>query len=262
MCAACHFKSMLLSLLLTGSVNSREPVKAAGPDICGIGILAPSGKVLFLPSAPAGIDAVVLSNGKTLWKSKDTSTLLLATDEKVFGQAYIKGKQNQVKVIAVDAVTGERLLESGTIEFPDWVSVRPDYGLRFRSRAQLDKGDLVLAWEAHAFHDGGEPLPEFGPDGKPYVDPNAKKEGGAFRVNLATGKVTAIQGYSQKENEFGPGPQGQTKRQEWMFLVEESSPKPGFPHSLTRRILRAKTENGARSWQREVAGEVYLPPRP
>src|SRR5262249_37328617 len=154
---------------------------------------------LFLPSAAGGIEAVALFNGKALWESKDASRLLLATDDRVFAQALVKDKRNQVKVVVLDAITGERLLESEVITFPDWVSVRPDYGLRFRSGARLNKGNLVLAWEARAFYDGGPPLPEFGLDGKPYVDPNAKKAGGAVRVNLTSRKVATVKGYSPKE---------------------------------------------------------------
>ncbi len=257
--------STLLFLLLGGKVQSGDQVKVARPDVCGVGILAPSGKVLFLPSASGGIEAVALFNGKVLWEGKGASMLLLATDDKVFAQAVDKGKRNQVKVVVCDALTGERLLESEWITFPDWVSVRPDYGLRFRSAARLEKEDLTFVWEARAFYDGGEPLPEFGPDGKPYVDPNAKEAGGAARVNLGSGKVATVKDYRPKEGDFledRPTWVGPTKRQGWVFQVKETDPKPGFPQSLTRRILKAKTEDGKRSWERDIAGEVNLPPRP
>jgi hypothetical protein len=257
--------SAILPLLVTGRVESGDPVKVAGPAVCGVGILSPSGKVLFLPSTSRGIEAVALFNGKALWQSKDASRPLLATDAKVFAQGLVKGKRNQVQVVVFDVITGELLLGSQTITFPDWVSVRPDYGLRFRCAARLDKADLLLIWEARAFSDGGEPLPEFGPDGKPFVDPNAKKAGGAVRVNLASGKVATVKGYSLKEADFSedrPSWVGETKRRGWVFRVEEVAPKLGFPGSLTRRILKAAREDGKRTWERDIAGEVYLPPRP
>src|SRR5262249_618747 len=233
--AAWLIGSVLLPWLLAGNAAGGGQAKATGPNICGVGILSPSGKVLFLPSATGGLEAAALFNGKTLWQAKDASKPLLATDEKVFAQASVKGKRNQVKVVVLDARTGERLLESGVIAFPDWVSVPRDYGLSFRSAGRLHKRDLVLAWEARAFYEGGVPPPAFGPDGKPYVDPNAKQAGGAVRVNLSSGKVTAVKGYRPKEAEFPeerPSWVGQTKRQGWVFRVAETDPEPGFPYSL------------------------------
>jgi len=256
---------LISSWFTPGFGTAGEAAQAAVPNVCGVGILSPSGKVLLLPSAAGGIEAVALFNGKTLWQSKDASSPLLATNTRVFAQAQIKDKRNQVKIVVLDAATGERLLESAAIFFPDWVSVRPDFGLSFRSGARLEKKDLVFVWEARAFHDGGEPLPQFGSDGKPHVDPNAKKAGGAFRVNLATGKLTAVKGYQPKETDFPedrPTWVGTTKAQGWKFRVEETGPDPGFPYQLSTRILKAERADGKRSWEHRIAGEVYLPPRP
>jgi hypothetical protein len=256
---------LVSSWFISGLAMTGEPVQAARPNVCGVGILSPSGKVLFLPSASGGIEAVALFNGKTLWQSKGASRPLLATDTRVFAQAPIKDKRNQVKIVVLDAATGERLLESAVIPFPEWVSVRPDFGLRFRSGARLENKDLVFAWEARAFHDGGEPLPAFGPDGKPYVDPNAKKAGGALRINLTTGKLSAVKGYQPKEAHFPedrPTWVGTTRAQGWKFRVEEAGPDPGFPYQLTTRILKAERADGKRSWEHRIAGEVFLPPRP
>ena len=256
---------LIASWFTPGFGTAGEAAQAAGPNVCGVGILSPSGKVLFLPSASGGIEAVALFNGKTLWQSKGASRPLLATNTKIFAQASIKDKRNQVKIVVLDAATGEHLLESAVISFPDWVSVRPDFGLSFRSGARLENKDLVFAWEAEAFHDGGPPLPQFGPDGKPYVDPNAKKAGGAFRVNLTTGKPAAVKGYQPKEADFPehrPSWVGTTRAQGWKFRVEETGPDPGYPYQLSTRILKAERADGKRSWEHRIAGEVYLPPRP
>jgi len=256
---------LLISSWFSSGIGSGEAAQRAVASVCGVGILSPSGKVLFLPSSAGGIEAVAILNGKTLWHSKGASRPLLATNTSVFAQAQIKGKRNQVKIVVLDAATGERLRESQMISFPDWVSVRPDFGLSFRSGARLENKDLVFAWQARAFHDGGEPLPQFGPDGKPYVDPNARKAGGAFRVNLATGKPAVVKGYQPKEADFPehrPSWVGTTRTQGWKFRVEESGPDPGYPYQLTTRILRAERADGKRSWELRIAGEVYLPPRP
>jgi outer membrane protein assembly factor BamB len=258
--------SSVLPLLLIGAAPSADRVKAARPEICGLGILAPAGKVLFLPGPSDSIEAVALFNGKRLWETKGASKLLLATDDKVFAQTQVKGKRNQVKIVVLDATTGERLLESERITFPAWVSVPPDYGRSFRSAARLDRGDLVYIWKARTFHDGGEPLPNAGPDGKPYVDPNAREASGAMRVDLSSGKVTVVKDYRPKESDFfedRPTWAGPAKRQGRVFRVEQdTSTNSGMPHSLIRQILKAKTQDGKRSWQRDIIGEVNLPPRP
>jgi hypothetical protein len=253
----------LLGFALTAA-GPAAPAKAP-PLVCGVGVAAPSGKVLYLPSAGGGIEAVALFNGKQLWKAKDASTPLLATADRVFALAQSKGKRNQVKVVALDAATGEPVLRSETITFPDWVSVKRNFGLRFTPAARVEKGALLLLWKARRFRDGGEPPPEFGPDGKPYVDPNARKAAGAVRVDLADGKTAAVAGYQPRDAVFPetePSWVGPTKLSGWVLRVEERSPDPGFPYSLTRRLLRAETADGARSWQRRIAGEPFLPPRP
>jgi hypothetical protein len=230
-----------------------------------VGVAAPSGKVLYLPSAGGGIEAVALFNGKQLWEAKDASTPLLATADKVFALAQVKGKKNQVKVVVLDAATGEQLLRSRTITFPDWVSVKRDFGLRFTPAARMERGSLLFFWKAYRFRDGGPPPPPFGPDGKPYVDPLERKAAGAFRVDLASGKATAVAGYQPRDAEFPetePTSVGPTKLSGWVLRVEERGPESGIPYELTRRILRAETAAGARSWQRRIAGEPNLPPRP
>jgi hypothetical protein len=259
---------MSLSLALIGFavvVSGPAGPEKAAPLVCGVGVAAPSGKVLYLPSAGGGVEAVALFNGKQLWEAKDASRPLLATADKVFALAQVKGKRNQVKVVVLDAATGEPVLRSEIITFPDWVSVKRDFGLRFTPAARVEKGALLLLWKAWRFHDGGPPPPQFGPDGKPYVDPNERKAAGAVRVDLATGKATAVTGYQPREAEFPetePSWVGPTKLSGWVLRVEERDPEPGFPHSLTRRVLRAETADGTRSWQRRIAGEPHLPPRP
>ncbi len=242
----------------------QTPPKAT-PLVCGVGVASPSGRVLYLPSANGGVEAVALFNGKRLWEAKAAHTPLLATADRVFAVARVKGKRNQVKVVALDAATGEKLLRSETITFPDWVSVTRDFGLRFVPAARLEKDAVLLLWKAWSFRDGGPPPPPFGPDGKPYVDPNEKKAAGAVRVDLKSGKASAVTGYQPREAEFPetePTSVGPTKLKGWILRVEKRSPEPGFPHALSRRILRAEGVGGGRSWERPIAGEPYLPPRP
>jgi hypothetical protein len=140
------------------------------------------------------------------------------------------------------------------IEFPEWVSVPLAFGHRFRSAARLDNDNVLYLWEAYTFSDGGEPPPD--------PDPNAKQAAGAFRLGVKSGRVAAVKGVRPKEGELPDWTPGQTKRDGWVFRVEEKSPEPGFPNVLTRRTLIAEREDSKGSWKTPLVGQPHLPPRP
>ncbi|MCI0700196.1 MAG: hypothetical protein L0241_03815 [Planctomycetia bacterium] len=233
-------------------VKAPAPAPAPGVNVCGLGALAPSGKVLFVPGV-SGVEAISLYNGKRLWETKDTGVPLVASSDFVISQIEVKGKKNQVKLILLDATTGERLRDSDVIEFPEWVSVSPDYGRGFRSAARLDKADVLFIWEARAFTDGGEPPPD--------PDPNAKTVAGAFRLDVKTGRVSVVKDYKPKEADFPEEPGTQTKWSGWVFRIEEKWPEVGFPRTLTKRTLIANHDDGKVSWKIPIAGAIFLPPR-
>jgi hypothetical protein len=231
-----------------------DALKATGATVCELGVLSPSGKVLFLPGEK-GVDAVAVFNGKLLWSTDGAGAPLLSTAEYVVSQVQVKGKKNQVRLVVLDAATGERLREPDVIEFPEWVSVPLDYGHRFRSAARLDKDGVLLVWEAYTFQDGGPPPP-------PNL-PNLQNEAsGAFRLDVKTGRVSVVKDVKPKAAEFPDWTKGQTKVNGWVYRVEEKAPEPGFPHVLTARALIAEREDGKGAWKRPIAGEPYLPPRP
>jgi hypothetical protein len=241
-------------LLLSGlAMRADGPPKAASVTVCNLGVLAPSGKVLFLPGTN-GVEAISVFNGKPLWEAKDTGVPLLATADYVVSQIPVKGKKNQVKLVVLDAATGERLRISDAIEFPEWVSVPLDFGHRFRSAARLDKNNVLFVWEAYTFSDGGE-LP-------PHPDPNAKRAAGAFQLDVKSGRASAVKEVQPREGELPDWTLAQTKHDGWVFRVEEKSPEPGFPHVLTTRILIAERLDGKGSWKRPLVGQPHLPPRP
>src|SRR5215469_8035455 len=222
-------------LLLSGlAVRADDPPKATRVTVCNLGVLSPSGKVLFLPGT-SGVEAIAVFNGKPLWEARDTGVPLLATADYVVSQTQVKGKKNQVKLVVLDATTGERLRISDAIEFPDWVSVPLDFGHRFRSAARLDKNNVLFVWEAYTFSDGGPPPPD--------PDPNAKRAVGAFRLDVKSGRVSAVKELQPKEGELPDWTPGQTKHGYWVFRVKERSPEPGFPHVLTTRTLIAERED-------------------
>jgi hypothetical protein len=241
-------------LLLPGlAMRADDPAKPTGVIVCNLGVLAPSGKVLFLP-ATSGVEAIAVFNGKPLWEAKDTGVPLLATADYVVSQIQVKGKKNQVKLVVLDETTGERLRISDAIELPEWVSVPLDFGHRFRSAARLEGNNVLLVWGAYTFSDGGEPPPD--------PDPNAKRAAGAFRLDMKSGGVSAVKKLQPREGDLPDWTPGQTKYDGWVFRVEEKSPEPGFPHVPTTRTLIAEREDGKGMWKRPLVGQPHLPPRP
>jgi hypothetical protein len=241
-------------LLLSGlAMRADDPAKPTGVIVCNLGVLAPSGKVLFLPGT-SGVEAIAVFNGKPLWEAKDTGVPLLATADYVVSRVQVKGKKNQVKLVVLDATTGKRLRISNALELPEWVSVPLDFGHRFRSAARLDGKNVLLVWEAYTFSDGGEPPPD--------PDPNAKRAAGAFRLDVKSGGVSAVKKLQPRKGDLPDWTPGQTKYDGWVFRLEEKSPESGFPHVLTTRTLIAEREDGKGSWKRPLVGQPHLPPRP
>lgn len=226
---------------------------APGVSVAGVGVLAPTGKVLFLPGE-TGTEAVAIFNGKLLWSAEGTGEPLLASAEHVFSQVQVKGKANQVKLAILDATTGEKVRESDAIEFPDWVSVPVEYGHGFRSAARLDKDGVLFVWDAHTFQDGGRPPPD--------RDPNAKKASGAFRIDVKTGRVSAVKDYKPKDEELNGTLGTKTRVGGWAFWVESGQSSGAGARTTVSRVLKAERLEGKGEWKRPIAGVVHLLPRP
>jgi hypothetical protein len=226
--------------------------RTGGVTVTGVGVIAHSGKVLFVPGE-TGVEAVALFNGKALWTAEGTGDPLLATAEHVFAQVPVKGKKNQVKLVVLEAPTGERLRDSEVIEFPEWVSVPVEYGHSFRSAARLDKDTVLYVWEARTFSDREPPA---------LPDPNAKRDGGAFRLDPKTGRVSVVKGYDPKDQDFPNTLYTAGRVGDWVLWVEHLPSTRSAPHNVARRVLKAERTDGTGAWKRPIAGAVDLAPRP
>ena len=86
----------------------------------GGAVADPDGKVGFVPNTSGGIDALDLASGKLLWDTKEAPRPLLATPDRLFAQALVRGKANQVRIVVLNTTQkGKRLLESQPLSFPD-----------------------------------------------------------------------------------------------------------------------------------------------
>lgn len=184
----------MIRLLLAASLMLHATTAWAAPAPEGrtasvpipAGIADAAGKVGFVANAKDGIDTVDLVNGETLWSSKDARRPLVAFADKFAAQAPVAGKDNAVRIVVLDVANGKQLLASDPVVFPDWVTTGLALGRTFNSSAQVDKGDLLLSWEAHAFYAGGAaPTPEI-------LEAARKQARGVARVSLKSGKVQML----------------------------------------------------------------------
>src|SRR5262245_43336887 len=163
----------------SGGAPSDKPVYLPG------GVAAPDGKIGYVANATGGIDAINLETGKLLWDTKEASRPLAVFRKKLAAWSAVPGKTNVLR-ISVFNEKGKRKLDSDAVAFPDWVSVGLTHGRSFAAHADIDKGNLLLRWEAHAFYAGGAAPP-------PEVVRAAKKDAsGMARINLASGKVEML----------------------------------------------------------------------
>src|SRR5262249_9479270 len=145
-------------LLLPGLAAAEE--KSQAPVFLPGGVADPEGKIGYVTNPTGGIDAIDLESGKLLWATDDASRPLVAFDHKLAAQATVKDRPNSVRVLVLDSSDkGKRLLLSDPVVFPDWVVIGQAYGRSFESRGRVERGAVLLKWEAHAFYAGGAPPP-------------------------------------------------------------------------------------------------------
>lgn len=154
-------------------------VAAGRPLPCGVA--DPGGRTGFLANAKGGIDAVDLATGDLLWDADAAKWPALAEDDRCFAWTPVMG--NGLRVVTFDRnQAGRTLLESDPVSFPDWVSVEEAPGRSFAARWRLDKGKLILDWEARAWFSGPHATPQAEADARRFAD-------GQARIDLETGKV-------------------------------------------------------------------------
>jgi hypothetical protein len=183
------FWSLAALALLVGSARTAPaPKETARPSVVlPWGVVDAAGKTAYIVNAAGAIEAIELESGKALWDTKEATKPLAVLDKKLVAQAPEKGKANVVRIVVFDTTEkGKKVLESDPVAFPDWVSIGMTHGRSFSSSGRIDKGDLLLSWQARAFYAGGaRPTPE--------IEERARKNAeGVARVNLETGKVEAL----------------------------------------------------------------------
>ncbi|HVS39790.1 MAG TPA: hypothetical protein VMS17_29805 [Gemmataceae bacterium] len=153
---------------------------SAGP-LLPCGVADPGGRTGFLANAHGGVDAVDLATGDLLWDVDGAKRPALADDERLYAWTPVNG--NGLRVVGFDRAKGGRpLLQTETAVFPDWVSVEDGPGRSFATRWRLDKGRLILDWEARAWYSG--------PHATPQAEADARRHAaGRVLIDIESGKI-------------------------------------------------------------------------
>ncbi len=189
-------RSILLLSVAVLIVATCRLRSASGPDkedaeqaplLMPGGVGSPDGKTGFVVNADGMVEALELKSGKVLWATSVPCKPLIATNNRLIVQASDKGKVNSIRIRVLDiAANGNQILESDPVTFPDWVSTGLTYGRSFSSAGRIQKGSLLLTWDARAFYAGGAAPP-------PEILKQSRKEAhGVAKINLEKGNVEML----------------------------------------------------------------------
>jgi hypothetical protein len=145
------------------------------------GVADPGGRTGFVANAHGGIDALDLATGELLWQIDGAKRPALADDDRLF--AWAPAKPNGLRILAFKRQEGgRRLMESEPVLFPEWVRVEDGPGHSLTAHWRLEKGRLILDWEARSWYSGGHATPQAEAENRRYAD-------GQVRIDVETGKV-------------------------------------------------------------------------
>jgi hypothetical protein len=173
-----HFICRLVTVALTVCAAAAS---APAAQILPCGVTDPGGRTGFVANSHGGIDAVDLATGELLWDVDGAKRPALADDDRLFVWAPVKA--NGLRVLAFKRTEGgRRLLESEPVVFPDWVQVGEGPGHSFTAHWRLEKGRLILDWEARAWYSGGHATPDADAKARRFAE-------GQVRIDVETGKA-------------------------------------------------------------------------
>jgi outer membrane protein assembly factor BamB len=187
-----RFPWLAAAVLLGASAAGAAPAPEAKDDarihfIPG-GVTDADGAKGFVANDKGGVTAVDLESGESLWDSKTAGKPVAVVNGRVLVQTLDPKNENALRVVGLNAETGEKAWEADAALFPKWVSPLdgPGGGRSFSSHSRMDKNALLIVWQANSWYWGGvPPTPEM-------VKAATKKAEGAARIDLESGKVEML----------------------------------------------------------------------
>jgi outer membrane protein assembly factor BamB len=131
-------------------------LSAAVPDARGQGsvfalprgVADPVTKVGAVTSFAHTVYGVNLENGKTVWETSLEGVPLAVLGRTVLVLASDRNRKNVGRVTAVDTITGQSILRSAPLVFPDWAVIEPRDDHYFGQVARFADGLLWVKWLA------------------------------------------------------------------------------------------------------------------
>jgi hypothetical protein len=158
------------------------------------------------------MDAVDLRTGELLWETAEAQRPLLLWGPRLIAQAGLQ--RNRPRILLFDLTqNGACVLESDPVVLSDWVVASNAPGRSFDAQWRLDRNQLVLAWEASAWHAGPtRPTPK-------QEAAERKHAVGTARIDLDTGRVEQGPAEGRDSPPSDPIPQLDKKSVRWQGMV-------------------------------------------
>jgi len=134
--------------------------------------------IAYVPEATGGVEAVFVSNGKSLWSTHQAVWPLELLNDRLVAAAPVPGKPHAFQIDCIDVQTGTVRTTSDAISLPDWVTPswtydeQPGYQFDLSSEC-FDNHIVVCRWCA-----------------RNWVKSQHEKASGTFQVDTQTGDVS------------------------------------------------------------------------
>jgi hypothetical protein len=165
---------------------------------------------LYAMGADGGIAAIDLASGKRIWATTAAAKPIGFAADKVIGQAETPETSHNLEIVALDPLTGKRLVAS-TMPLPAHVQPSISRTLKgdFVASATPSDNNTQITWE----FDGRSPrvlppgtrseLPTSGGEA-PRIAP-IEVNSGTFKMDLKTGAVSSVESGQSRSEMFNPG---------------------------------------------------------
>lgn len=225
--------------------------------------VAPHGTRIYAPALGGGIEAINIFTGERLWHSPAASSVVGTSKGLVVAWTAVppalqrngSWKQNDLRVVVLNAATGEIVLTTDPVSLPDWaipVCHISNGGHRFRANAEIEGDEVQFHWKADMWYSGGPPPP---PDIK---QESTKKAVGSFSINLLSAKVGLANWKLNNDSEPPFESRDSVNVGDLTILQLGGDRNEGFNSNRTLQVSRA----GVTAWRREIATMRFIPDPP
>ncbi|HEV3261806.1 MAG TPA: hypothetical protein VG013_33460 [Gemmataceae bacterium] len=182
-------------------IKPQEPNNMSDLQLANGVIIDRARALAYVMSPNGGIEAVTLTTGRMVWRTKQAAKPLGVAGNRLICQAESSGAENRLKCVVLNRANGDKTLQ-GTVNLPASVKVSIHETLhgQFVARAEARDGDALVSWEYFERPKSGLP-----PGTRAALPPGPRRprapgsavgrsdfNSGAFRMKLSTGAVSPL----------------------------------------------------------------------